>query len=111
MIEQLRKELWEAMYLNPVWPHELLDNIKDPSYKEVSMKPIEGGSVVKLTFVDEEELCHAFYTFDLNNYLQHATMLEQGIETTIYSRDKQVANLMNKIYELSKQKQQKTIIA
>ncbi|KZB90050.1 hypothetical protein A2U94_17980 [Bacillus sp. VT 712] len=102
MIEQLRLQLWEAMYLNPVWPHELLENIKDPSYKQVNIKPIDGGSVVELTFVDDGELCNAFYTFDSDDHLQQATIVEGQEETIIYDRSQLISSTLDKINQLIK---------
>ncbi|MED4904078.1 hypothetical protein [Parageobacillus thermoglucosidasius] len=111
MLNKLRTQLWEAMYLNPVWPHELLENAKDPEYKNISFKPLDAGLEVELLFMDEGQLVKAVYLFDSNDYLQRAVMYENEHESVIYDRNQLVTNIMNEILELTGVKQSNKIIA
>lgn len=111
MLNQLRKQLWEAMYLNPVWPYELLENAKDPEYQSISFKPLDNGFEVELLFTDEGQLVKAVYLFDSNNYLQRAVMRENEHESVIYDRNQLVTNIMNEILKLTGGNQFNKVIA
>lgn len=111
MISILRKKLWETMYLNPVWPSELLENLKDPSYKDIKYRKVEKGCQVELTFLDDNTLVKAIYHFDENDYLQKAIMIENSYESIIFNREEEVARIMNEILSLTSKEAINELIA
>jgi hypothetical protein len=111
MIEKLRNDLWEAMYLNPVWPHELLENAKDPSYNSVNFKPCDSGTEVELLFTDEGALIKSVYTFDSEEHLQRAVIIENETESVIYDRAQLVASILNQITSYSKNEKANQVTA
>jgi hypothetical protein len=102
MLEILRRKLWETIYLNPVYPHELLENTKDPDYLSVNFKPAINGVNVFITFIDEGQSVDAVYYFDEKDYLQSAVIIESGREATIYNRKEEIASLMTQILSIDK---------
>lgn len=97
MLEELRKKLWEAKYLTPVWPTELIETVKEPGYTGINFKPNNDGLEAEISFIDNGQLCFAYYIFDKENHLQHAYILEDGIKTVIYDRKELVMSIMNEI--------------
>lgn len=97
MINQLRNQLWKAIYLNPVFPKDLLENAKDPDYVGVNFSYNENGTKVDLTFKDLNQIIRATYYFDSKDFLQKAIMNEFGKESIIYDRNAEIQSIINKI--------------
>lgn len=97
MINDLHNALWQAMYLNPVFPDDLLKNVKDQDYTNVAFIPTESGCIVELAFYDEGEFVEARYIFDEEDRLQKALMYETGHESIIYDRDVLVNEILSKL--------------
>ncbi|MGG3012244.1 hypothetical protein ABEO98_22520 [Brevibacillus parabrevis] len=99
MVDALRKKLWEAMYLNPLWPSELIENAMDPDYSQVKFSKWENGTKAELVFIDEGEEITTTYLFDEKEFLQSAIMTEFGRETVIYDRAREVAAVMKNVVD------------
>ncbi|MGZ9782499.1 hypothetical protein [Bacillus pseudomycoides] len=110
MLQQLREKLWQAIYLNPVWPNDLLDNAKDPHYHGVNFSTSNEGTKVDLVFEDDGKIIKASYHFDSNDYLQKAIMFESNEECILYDRQAQINEISNQI-KLYKQSSQTFCIA
>lgn len=102
MLDELRKELWETMYLNPVWPDELLETAKEPGYQSIEFKSVNKGLEVELTFIDEGVLVTAIYNFDKDDLLQEAHLIENGTRSIIYHRNDLISEIMAKITLIKK---------
>jgi hypothetical protein len=99
MVDALRKKLWESVYLNPLWPSELIENAMDPDYKQVSFSKWENGTKAELVFVDEGDEFVATYYFDEKEFLQKVVMKEFGRESIIYDRESDIAAVMKSLVE------------
>ncbi|GIN71287.1 hypothetical protein J14TS2_17620 [Bacillus sp. J14TS2] len=97
MLESLRRQLWETIYLNPVTIDELLENKEDEGYKEIDVIEEEHGVTVKLTFWDDEDLITSTYEFNAENFLQKALIIERQSETIIFDRNKRITELLKEI--------------
>lgn len=102
MLKKLREELWEAKYLNPVWPSDLLENSRDPNYKSINFKPTETGLEVTLLFKDNGELISAVYIFNNEDYLQKLYMIEPTGKSLIYDRELEIQRIMINIHSFKK---------
>jgi hypothetical protein len=102
VLEKLRQKLWETIYLNPVWPHELIENTKDPDYLSVNYKTGNIGIEVELIFKDNEEIVTSIYYFDSNDFLQKAVMIESEKESIFYSRQDEISSLLGQILKIDK---------
>lgn len=108
MSDFYRQQLWEALYTNPVYPAELLENLRDPEYTNVSYIRIDAGCVVDLSFYDEGQLITAKYFFDAQDQLQKAIMYEGRKESIIYDRQAIVDATLVKI-ALSNSREQRSV--
>ncbi|HFU7053758.1 TPA: hypothetical protein ACGN81_000641 [Bacillus cereus] len=97
MINQLREQLWKAIYLNPLYPSDLLENAKDPDYHGINFSAYKGGTKVELVFQDLGQIVKATYYFDSKDYLQQAIMYEFDKESIIYDRNLAIQSIINKI--------------
>lgn len=103
-IEYLRDELWKLMYLSPISPSDLLENAKDPDYKSINFKHIEGGTEVELIFTDNGDLVKTNYIFKNNEQLQQIIMDEGTCHSIIYDRQKEIDKILFQINDLNASK-------
>lgn len=99
MVDALRKNLWESLYLNPLWPSDLIENAMDPDYTQVKFSKWEHGTKAELVFVDEGEDITTTYFFDEKEFLQKVIMTEFGHESIIYDREFEVATVMKDLVD------------
>ncbi|MFB6585335.1 hypothetical protein ACFCVQ_06655 [Bacillus thuringiensis] len=105
MINQLREQLWKTIYLNPLYPNDLLDNVKDPDYHGVNFSSHKGGTKVDLVFQDLGQIIKATYFFDSKDYLQKAVIYELNKESILYDRNLEIQSIMNKIKAIAPQEE------
>lgn len=98
MLNNLRHQLWEAKYLNPVSLHDLIENGKDSDYKSINFIPSTSGIEVKLVFEDDGELVEAVYLYDSNDLLQQIFMIEPNGKSLIFDRETTIKSLLTQIH-------------
>ncbi|KZD41630.1 MULTISPECIES: hypothetical protein [Bacillus cereus group] len=105
MINQLREKLWKTIYLNPLYPNDLLENAKDPDYHGVNFSAYKGGTKVDLVFQDLGQIIKATYYFDSKDFLQKAVMYEFEKESIIYDRNLEIQSIIDKIKTVAPQEE------
>ncbi|MEG6512435.1 hypothetical protein V6C32_10975 [Desulforamulus ruminis] len=100
MDEQLLKELFEAVYCNAVFPHELIKNLKDHDYLQVKFDSYMDGLRAEIKFVDEGEQVTSYYYFDKKDFLQRIEIIEDESVTTIYDRMEEVVRILSERNQL-----------
>lgn len=99
MIE-MTKELHDLVYLNTVWPQELLENLSDPDYLSVNFNSYLQGVCAEVVFIDEGKKVITNYYFNSKNHLQRVEMIEDVHVTTIYSRIDEIVKVLTRMNKL-----------
>jgi hypothetical protein len=107
----LNKELHDAIYLSPVLPHDLLQNLSDPAYLDVRFESHLDGLMATLVFIDEGEQVEAIYYFNQNQILQRVEMIEGECVSILYDRMEAIIDLLKKSGDLSNLEEIKRLMA
>ncbi|MEC1782109.1 hypothetical protein [Schinkia azotoformans] len=100
MSEDLRKALFEAVHLNPIWPDELIANAKLPNYEYVHYTNHGDGLIVEMKFEDEYVgYAYAYYYFDASEKLQKIQIKQRDEINTIYDRELVIAKAFIRLVE------------
>lgn len=97
MLDNLRHQLWQAKFLNPVTPQDLLQNANDPSYNSIDFKTGTSGMKVTLQFEDNGDLVKAVYHYDPEGLLQESYMVEPNGKSIIFDRQSIIKDLLVQI--------------
>lgn len=99
-MDNLKKALFEAVHLNPIWPEELLANAKLPNYEYVHYTKHEDGLIVEMKFEDEYVgFAYGYYYFDSSEKLQKIKIQQRDEVTTIYDRELLIAKAFIRLVE------------
>lgn len=107
----LIKELHDAIYLSPVLPQDLLQNLSDPAYLDVRFEGHLDGLMATLVFIDDGEQVEAIYYFNQNQILQRVEMIEGECVSILYDRMEAIIDLLKKSGDLSKLEEIKKLMA
>jgi hypothetical protein len=111
MSEELRKALFEAVHLNPIWPDELIANAKLPNYEYVHYTNHENGLIVEMKFEDDYVgFAYANYYFDASEKLQKIQIKQRDEINTIYDRELVIAKAFIRLVEAEGLEVAKSII-
>lgn len=105
------QELYDAIYRNPVWAHDLLQNLSDPDYLSVNFSSHEAGTRAEVQFMEGKKIIVCYYYFDSKGFLQKMEMLENERLTMCYDRLAEIVVLLNKCNMLDRFSEVKELLS
>lgn len=96
----LIKQLHDLVYKNSIWPQDLLQNLQDPDYLNVSFDSYLDGMCAEVTFMDQGKKITTNYYFSKKSFLQKVEMIEDDQAFVIYDRIEEITKILIKLDRL-----------